>query len=111
MRLTINSQVADVAPVAVGHIAVHRLIAQKQEGEKIIREILFTAHNYIEHHFGLKYVSAGIDCIRKNFRSAWFFHKALNASFVVGNDDAVFEGVLDSFENQGGFRFLLFMKL
>src|SRR5580765_3067249 len=52
-------EVADVLPVAVHHVAVHRPDHLEQVREELLREVVRTIRRHVLQHFGLEYVDAG----------------------------------------------------
>jgi len=104
-------EVADVAPVAAGDVAVHRVAAPHQEREEILGKVKVHARLEMAEDLGLQHIDAGVHRIGDDLAPGGLFLELGDAALVVQDDDAVLERVGHAVEGQGGQRPLLAVVL
>ena len=98
VRLAELLEVADVLPVAVEHVAVDRPAHLEQEREQLLREVVRAVGRDVAQHLGLEDVDPGVDRVREHLAPRGLLEEALDAAFLVGDDDPELERVVDRLE-------------
>ena len=105
-------EVADIAPVALGDVAVDRVALLQHHGEEILAEVeRFVALEIAEDNLGIQHVDAGVDGVAEDFTPAGLFQELGDVALVVGDDDAVFERIGDMGEGERRHRLALGVKV
>ena len=99
VRLPVLLEVADVLPVAVEDAAVDRPSHLEQEREEVGREIERAPDRNMAQNLGIEHVDAGVDGVGEDLAPGGLLKEALDATVVVGDDDAELERVLHRLES------------
>ena len=97
-------QVADIAPVALGDIAVDRVAVAHQDREEVLAEVEGLRGGSVVEHFRLQHVDAGVDGIAEHLAPAGLLQELADRAVVVGDHHAVFERIGDAGQGEGGHR-------
>ena len=111
VRLPVLVEVADVLPVAVHHVAVHRPAHLEKQREELLREVERPVLRNVPQHLGLEHVDAGVDRVREHLAPRRLLEEALDPAVLVGDDDPELEWVFDRLEADRDRRVLLAVEL
>ncbi len=103
MRDPVLGEIAYVAPVALGDMAVERAARSQERGEQLLAEIVRPAGRDDTQHGGVENVDAGIDRVAEDLAPGRLLEKANDPSVLVRDDDAVGERHLHAREHHGRF--------
>ena len=103
-------EVADVLPVAVHDVAVHRPAHLEQVREELLREVVRTIRRHVLQHFGLEHVDAGVDRVREHLAPRRLLEEPFDPSILVRDDDPELERVVDGLEPDRDGRSLLLVE-
>jgi len=111
VRLPELVEVPDVLPVAVHHVAVHRPAHLEEQREELLREVVRAVLGDVPQHLGLDNVDAGVDRVGEHLAPRRLLEEALDAAFLVGDDDPELERVVDRLQADRHGRVLLAVEL
>src|SRR6185312_5081932 len=103
-------EVADVLPVAVHHVAVHRPAHLEQVREELLREVVRTIRRHVLQHFGLEHVDARVDRVREHLAPRRLLEEPFDPSIVVCDDAPELERIVDRLEPDRDGRSLLLVE-
>src|SRR5258707_1044168 len=105
----IFGQVAYVAPVAIGDIAIDGIAFSQHQREKLLAEVILLILLKICEYLRVQDIDTGIDGITEDFAPAWFFQELCNMPILVGDNHTVFEGIGDMGQRESCQRLFLLM--
>ncbi len=97
-------EIADVLPVALGDVAVHRLALLQQHREQLLGEVIRLALGNRLQHLGLQHVHAGVDGVREHLPPRRLLEEPFDAAVGVDDHDPELERVLNRTQCDGGDR-------
>src|SRR5437763_360817 len=98
IRLPVLVEIPDVLPVTVEDMAVDRATHLEQQREQLLRKVVRPVLRDVLQHLGLEHVDAGVYRVGEDLAPGRLLEESLDASVLVGDDDAELQRVLDRLE-------------
>ena len=90
----VRAELADVLPVALGHVAVQRVASFEQRREHVAREVDHLALGDEVEHLGLEHVDAGVDGVGEHLAPGGLLEESLDGAVGTRDHDPELERVL-----------------
>ena len=111
MRFLVLIQIADIAPISFGDVAVQSHVLFEHERKEILAEVvIFMKWNELKD-LRFNDIDTGVDGVAEHFAPRRLFEKSRDLSLLVCNHDTILQRILRPCKDERGFCFFLFMKL